>query len=165
MYIEEVVIDASPLITLFRSQQAELLTQLFSNIWVPDAVWQEVTNSTYNDSASQGVVTSNWLKQVTVNKIHEVISQQNLGSGESEVLSFALTHPKVRAMLDDHAARRCAKNIGVSTLGTGGMLILAKQRGIIQSVGKSLQALRAAGLWLSDDLIQMLITKAGESNI
>jgi len=45
------------------------------------------------------------------------------------------------------------------------MLILAKQRGIIQSVGKSLQALRAAGMWLSDDLIQMLTTKAGESNI
>jgi predicted nucleic acid-binding protein len=164
MHIEEVVIDASPLITLFRSQQAELLTQLFSNIWVPDAVWQEVTDSGYNDSASQGVATVSWLKQVTVNQIPEVISQQNLGRGESEVLSFALTYPKVRAMLDDHAARRCAKKSGVSTLGTGGLLILAKQRGIIQSVGKSLEALRAAGMWLSDDLIQMLTTKAGESN-
>jgi len=85
MYIEEVVIDASPLITLFRSQQAELLTQLFSNIWIPDAVWQEVTDNAHNDSASQGVATADWLKQVTVNQIQEVISQQNLGKGESEV--------------------------------------------------------------------------------
>jgi predicted nucleic acid-binding protein len=39
MLIEEVVIEASPLISLFRSQQADLLAQLFTNIWVPEAVF------------------------------------------------------------------------------------------------------------------------------
>lgn len=64
MLIEEVVIDASPLISLFRSQQADLLEQLFTNIWV--AVWQEVTDCFYDDSASQGLVTATWPKIVHI---------------------------------------------------------------------------------------------------
>jgi predicted nucleic acid-binding protein len=165
MLIEEVVIDASPLISLFRSQQADLLAQLFTNIWVPKAVWQEVTESEHEDSASQGLVTATWPKIVHINQIPDVISKQDLGKGESEVLSFAINSPKVRAMLDDHAARRCAKTLGISTLGTGGMLVLAKQRGIIPSVGEAIEALRTAGMFLSDDLVQLLTTKAGESNL
>jgi len=165
MLIEEVVIDASPLISLFRSQQADLLAQLFTNIWVPEAVWHEVTDRSHDDSASQGLVTATWPKIVHINQIPDIISKRDLGKGESEVLSFAINSPKVRAMLDDHAARQCAKTLGISTLGTGGMLVLAKQRGIIQSVGEAIEALRTAGMWLSDDLVQLLTTKAGESNL
>ena len=42
MRIERVAINASPLIVLFGSRQSELLPQLFSEIVVPEAVWQEV---------------------------------------------------------------------------------------------------------------------------
>ncbi|MGD0960025.1 MAG: hypothetical protein ABSB19_09480 [Methylomonas sp.] len=42
MLIENVVINASPLITLFRSGQADLLPKLFKTIVVPEAVWKEV---------------------------------------------------------------------------------------------------------------------------
>jgi predicted nucleic acid-binding protein len=162
MYLKEVVIDASPLIALFKSQQSYLLNQLFSQVLVPEAVWNEVIHNKYDDLASQGIVNVNWLKKVTVNKIPEVISQRDLGKGESEVLSFALNHSTIRAMLDDHAARQCAKTLGISTLGTGGMLILAKQRGILLSVTEALEKLRAAGMWISDDLFKLLTSKAGE---
>ena len=40
MQIDAVVINASPLITLFRSGQADLLPRLFKRIVVPQAVWQ-----------------------------------------------------------------------------------------------------------------------------
>jgi len=39
MRIDKVVVNASPLITLFRSGQAKLLPQLFQKIIVPGAVW------------------------------------------------------------------------------------------------------------------------------
>lgn len=42
------------------------------------------------------------------------------------------------------------------------MLILAKQRGILLSVAEALEKLRAAGMWISDDLVKLLTTKAGE---
>lgn len=86
----------------------------------------------------------------------------NLGSGESEDLSYALNHPGVRAMVDDAAARRCARTLGISTLGSGGALVLAKRRGLITTISSSIQALRDAGLWLSDDLASLLKQQAGE---
>lgn len=43
MRIDKVVVNASPLITLFRSGQAGLLPELFRKIIVPGAVWTEVT--------------------------------------------------------------------------------------------------------------------------
>lgn len=42
MRIEDVVVNASPLISLFRSGQAPLLPQIFRRVIVPEAVWQEV---------------------------------------------------------------------------------------------------------------------------
>jgi predicted nucleic acid-binding protein len=84
------------------------------------------------------------------------------GIGESEVLSFALGRPGFRAMVDDKAARRCAKTLGIRTLGTGGMLVLAKRRGLIESVSDALATLRTVGLWMSDELVDLFLEEAGE---
>lgn len=43
MLIKRVVINSSPLIVLFKSEQADLLPQLFSEIIVPGGVWDEIT--------------------------------------------------------------------------------------------------------------------------
>jgi predicted nucleic acid-binding protein len=48
---KRVVINASPLITLCRSQLHVLLPQLFDAVYVPDAVWQEVVNGGKDDAA------------------------------------------------------------------------------------------------------------------
>jgi len=63
---------------------------------------------------------------------------------------------------DDRAARRCAKSLNITTIGTGRVLILAKQRGLIPSVVPKIQALRDAGLWLSDSIVNLLKQEAGE---
>lgn len=55
-------------------------------------------------------------------------------------------------MVDDKAARRCAKTLGIQTLGTGGMLLIAKRRGLIESIAAELDNLRTAGLWISAEL-------------
>ncbi|WP_446364101.1 DUF3368 domain-containing protein [Coleofasciculus chthonoplastes] len=48
------------------------------------------------------------------------------------------------------------------TIGTGRLIILAKQRGLISSVSPRIQALQDAGLWLSDNLVNLLLSQAGE---
>ena len=90
------------------------------------------------------------------------IAGWDLGAGESSVLSFALQNPPCRAMVDDAAARRCARSLGILTLGSGGAMVLAKQRGIVTSVGDRLKRLQEAGLWISADVIALLKQKAGE---
>jgi predicted nucleic acid-binding protein len=71
-------------------------------------------------------------------------------------------NPGYRALVDDLAARRCARVFGIKTLGTGGLLVLAKRRGVIESVRDRVDMLRSAGLYLSDSVVQLLISEAGE---
>ena len=160
MPIDRVVVNASPLIALFRSGQAELLGQLWPEVMIPEAVWMEVLAG--EDAAARGLPVAPWAKQVTVTAVAPTIAAWDLGPGESEVLTFALEHPGYRVIVDDAEARRCARTFGISILGTGGTLILAKRRGLIVSVSESLMALRNAGLWLSDELVLLLKRQAGE---
>jgi predicted nucleic acid-binding protein len=161
MSIDQVVVNASPLIALFKSQQAPLLPALFREIVVPTTVWDEVTAGK-NDVAAQQLPQTNWIKQVEVAIAPEILVW-SLDAGESTVLSFALKNPTYRAMVDDAAARRCARTLNIATLGTGGMLVLAKRRGLIPSISPALQALQDSGLWLSNDLITLLKQQAEET--
>ncbi len=162
MLIERVVVNASPLIILFRGHLESLLPGLFSEIYIPMAVWSEVTGGGYRDESVSGLINAEWAKKLGVPVISPRVAAWDLGIGESEVLSFVGEHPGFRAMVDDKVARRCAKTLGIRTLGTGGMLVLAKRRGLIESVSDALATLRAVGLWMSDELVDLFLEEAGE---
>jgi len=161
MRIDAVVINASPLITLFRSGQADILPRLFNRIVVPEAVWQEVTVDEWEDTAARELGRQSWPVREDVVRSPRVDAWA-LGAGESAVLSHALANPPLRAVIDDMDARRCAQALGIHFLGTGGLLILAKRRGLLPSVTDGLEKLRNSGLWLSDEVVQILKTQAGE---
>lgn len=161
MRIDKVVINASPLISLFRSELHDLLPALFQEIVIPGAVWNEVLRGGHEDKTS-ALRISSWAIQKDIGNIDPVIAAWDLGKGESEVLTFVLRNPDFRAMVDDRLARSCARSLGIKVLGTGGALILAKRRKLIDTVSSVLDRLRNSGLWLSDDLIQLLKKEAGE---
>ncbi len=160
MPINRVIINSSPLIVLLKSQQANLLPQLFTEVLVPLGVFEEVT--TKDDVASTQLPSISWIQTVEVNTIDPVVAAWDLGKGESQVLSLALKNSDCAAIVDDRAARRCGQALGITTIGTGGLLILAKRRGLIPSISPGIQALRDAGLWLSDSLVNLLKQQAGE---
>ena len=158
---KQVIVNSSPLITLFNSQLAYLLPQLFDSVKVPPAVWREVTEHKA-DIAAQSLPQSAWIKQTEAVSVAASIAAWDLGAGESAVLSYALTHPNYTAIVDDAAARRCAISLNIPTLGTGGLIVLAKKKGIISSIADPIQSLRNTGLWLSDSLVTLLKQQAGE---
>jgi predicted nucleic acid-binding protein len=162
MSINHIIINSSPLIVLFKSQQAELLPQLFTEILVPEGVFTEVTLAGENDAASKALPSVSWVKIVNITNVSPEVAAWDLGFGESQVLSLALTTLDCAAVVDDRAARRCGQSLGITTIGTGGLLVLAKRRGIISSVSPGIQALRDAGLWLSDTVVGLLKQQAGE---
>ena len=103
-----------------------------------------------------------WIIRVLPSMVEEVLVW-NLGDGETDVLSFAYgNRENVTALVDDRAARKCAATLNIKTLGTGGILLLAKKRGLIDSVGESLERLKKAGLYISDEIIELLKKQAGE---
>lgn len=163
MRIDRVVVNASPLIALFKSGQAQLLPPaLFGTIYVPDAVWQEVVSETHEDVAARGLANAPWAVRLARLPLNPLVLAWDAGPGETEVLTYARADPAVRAIVDDDYARRCARSLGVRTLGTCGVLLLAKRRGVISVVEPRLRALKDAGLWLSPALIRAVMDKAGE---
>ncbi len=66
-------------------------------------------------------------------------------------------------MLDDLAARRCARALGLATLGTLGLVLAAKRDGRIASARTMLAELRAAGMWLSDPVTERALALVGEA--
>ena len=105
--IDQIVINASPLISLFRSGQAGLLPILFNRVIVPEAVWEEVV-SAHGDAAAIELPKQSWTIRESV-LVSPRLVNWNLGRGESAVLSYALANPGVRAIIDDRDARRCAQ--------------------------------------------------------
>ena len=162
MRIDRVVVNASPLITLFKSGQAHLLPALFQEVQVPDAVWGEIVDAGHDDVASRQLVQAAWALRLPAQPLDPIVLAWDAGPGETEVLSYARANPDICAVVDDDYARRCAQSLGVRTLGTCGVIVLAKRRGVIPEVKPCLDALRAAGLWLSDGLIRSVMAEAGE---
>jgi len=161
MPVDKIVINASPLILLFNSELSFILPAMFNEIVIPDAVWNEIVNSGSYDKAKQMLPDTPWIKSVSARPVEEVV-RWSLGKGETEVISFAFDNRNYIPMLDDKAAKKCSTALSIYTLGTGSALILAKEKGLIDSVEKCLNKLRHSGMWISDTIIQLLKRKAGE---
>src|SRR5947207_2047660 len=85
-----------------------------------------------------------------------------LDLGEQSVLTLALKRPGSRVVLDDGQARKAAQRLGLPMVGTVGVIVVAKQRGLIAAVAPLFNALRAAGIYAGDDLLRQVAASAGE---
>ena len=86
----------------------------------------------------------------------------DLGPGEAEVIALGLQRPESRLILDDRLARRIARLHNLQVTGTIGVIVKAKQAGLLPAVSPVIIALREAGLWLSDALVVEVLRQAGE---
>ena len=82
--------------------------------------------------------------------------------GESEAIALAY-EKGLRIIVDDRKAREVAQRIGVPVTGTVGLLLKAKQEGVIANVRPLLDALDANHFRISDDLRAEALKLAGES--
>lgn len=65
-------------------------------------------------------------------------------------------------LVDDRAARRHAVALGLDVLGTLGVLVLAKRRGIIADVKPVALAMWQGGHFISQSALQAVLQAAGE---
>lgn len=148
-----VIADASPLIGLDRAGHLDLLPGLFRDLEAPPAVVAEFGRR------------PDWLREVYVQRPSEVLLLRALtfGAGESEALAVALEHPGSTVLLDEKRARRFAADRGIAVIGTAGVVLRARQRGLISAVRPVLDDLLATGFHLSDALYRGTLNRAGET--
>jgi predicted nucleic acid-binding protein len=158
------IVNASPLIVLARVGLLELLCEPPDPVIVPDVVYREVLAGEPFDSNVQAVRTAatDWLQVVVVPRYDPSLDPNKLDDGELAVLTLALQNPGATVVLDDHAARATALRRNIPLIGTAGILLLAKQQGRLVAVQPALDALRQAGLYVSDSLYRLVLKVAGE---
>lgn len=148
-----VVADTSPLIALAQVDQLSLLEKLFGEVLVPPAVVREV-----------GLSLPGFVRELKLSRpIPAAVLRASLDPGESEALSLALEIGANRLILDERPARHVAQGLGLPIIGVLGVLLAAKQKGLIPAVRPILDALVKNRFRLTPDLYEWLLTEAGEA--
>ena len=84
-----------------------------------------------------------------------------LGVGESSAIRLAL-QLRCPLLVDERRGRISARNHELTIIGTGRVLLAAKQRNLIDTVAGAVDVLKATGYRLSDELCSRLLALAGE---
>lgn len=151
----EVVADTSPLIVLHQVGQLSLLQRLFGEIHIPPGVAEELRPGMAETPA--------WVVvRPLAHPIASEILRASQGKGESEALALAMEIRAELVIVDDRPARRLAANLGFSVVGTAGILLRAKQLGVIPEVGPLLDEMIGQGFRLSAAIREKVLTDAGE---
>jgi predicted nucleic acid-binding protein len=64
--------------------------------------------------------------------------------------------------MDDKSGRKIAANLGLHVIGSAGVLVAAKKRGLVTSVQPLLEASAGNGYHFSDALVRAILMRAGE---
>lgn len=157
------VSNATPLIYLAAIGQFDLLQVLYGRIHVPSAVYHEVVTQGAGRWGAAETAGARWIEQHTVADLAQVTSLQlHLHGGESEVVVLAEALRADLVIVDESAARAELAQRGLAFIGTVGVLMTAKSRGLITALKPELDQLRACGFRLSDRVYRTCLAAVGE---
>jgi len=138
-----------------------LLQELFDEVYIPKAVFEEITTTVKPFSDSLADFSKTRIKQVK-NKVALSILSHELDLGESEAIVLALENNISDILIDEHKGRRIAVLKGLHPIGTIGVLIQAKKKGYIKSIKPLLNELLQNNIYISKELYKYSLKLANE---
>jgi predicted nucleic acid-binding protein len=115
-----VVSDSSPLITLARAQQLDLLSEFYGQVTIPREVHQEVTVAGAGLPGAEEVLRASWIQvQPTPSESRVAVKEacSGLGVGERSAIYLASAVKAEIVLIDEERARRAAKSTGLAGRG------------------------------------------------
>ncbi len=89
--------------------------------------------------------------------------QAKLHAGEVEVMILAQENPKADlVILDDNAAKKTAKFLGLNVTGSLGVILKAKKMDIIKDVTSLMNQLISNGFYITKKIYDLVKSEAGE---
>jgi predicted nucleic acid-binding protein len=147
-----IVSDTTCFIVLTNIGELELLQSTFGEIITTKEVVQEF-----------GEELPNWvIVKSATDKYRQRILETQVDRGEASAIALALEFPESMIILDDYKARKIAENLGLEITGTIGVIIIAKKRGIINSIKPYLEKIRATNFRLSEEIEMQALKEAEE---
>jgi predicted nucleic acid-binding protein len=165
--VKLIVSDASPLIVIARTGLIPVLNEMVEEVVIPEAVYAECTRNPRlpgADALHAAVVSG---------RIHvrpdaagsdggPDVEGAGLGAGELAAIRLALAlHCPV--LMDERLGRQAARRHKLTVIGSAGLLIVAKQRGLIPAVAPILDQWRKSGYFLSSAIVTAVLERVGEA--
>jgi predicted nucleic acid-binding protein len=149
--MDDAVADSVCLIALDGVGRLDILKNSFSKIYAPTKVISEFGKN------------PSWIEQKEIlDRALFAVLATRIDPGEAEAIVLASELSASMVILDDKQARRLAGAMEVPVIGTLGVLLRAKTRGILPEVSPIIDRLRENGLYVTEELIRKVILLAGE---
>ncbi|OAV43565.1 DUF3368 domain-containing protein [Lewinella sp. 4G2] len=148
-----VIADASTIIGLAYIDSLDILEGLYGQIEITSVVRDEVdmplpswvkVNDEYNATVFQTLV-------------------PNLDDGEASAIALALAQKDSLLIIDEKKGRKFAVNLGLQITGVIGVIIKAREVGIISSGKSKLDGLMDKGFRFSQKIYQLALEKMDEA--
>ena len=154
------VADCSALIALSACGQLDLLEKLFEIVVVPEAVYQEATVADKKEARQLKTFLQGKVRKVDISQYVFLDAFADLGETEAMLLYKQLTADKL--LIDDKRGRKVAKINNISIIGSLGVLLAAKERGLITEIAPLLKLIERSDVHLAENLVKMVLELANE---
>ena len=152
-----VVSDSTPLISLMKAGQLDVLKSLYREILIPDAVYSELTvNDRFSDEM-ETIRQCAFIRVVSVKdrKTVDVLQRTTgLDLGESEAIVYADDNKADILLIDEKAGRRVARTLGLHIQGTIGVLLQAYDQHLLtaKEISGAIEKLRNSKRHISEEM-------------
>lgn len=164
-----VIADAGPLIAFSRSGALHVLPSLFGEVWVTDAVQQEVCAAGVfpGQDLIFAALSAGALRSAAVDMAHWQPRFAGIDPGEASAIALAesimaTTGARVLLIVDDRLGRLEAQARKLPIIGTAAVVGLAKTRGLIPRADEVLRAMQAGGYFLGNAVVRAILDRVGE---
>ena len=127
----KIIANTTPLIALADIGHLDLLQKLYGEIIIPQAVLDEIKTEPARSIVKLAIKTE-WINVCSISDVTaKQLYRAKLHAGEVEVMILAEEHKADLVLIDDNAAKKTAKFMGLKVTGTFGVLLRAKREGYL----------------------------------
>jgi len=156
------VINTSPWISLSLCGRIDLLKDIYDEVLMPPAVKKEITAGGKNRIGVQELKAATWLHIGEIKDPVKVLLLHELDRGEAEVIILAQEQTADEVIIDEKVARMQAIVLGLKVVGTLGLLLRAKKRGLIYEIRPLIDKILEGGIHIHEDIVHSILREAGE---
>jgi hypothetical protein len=156
-----IVSNATPIIAFSRIDRLVLLQQIVGEIVIPEEVSKELLG--YKKLDTKKIKNCKWIKVEKIKSKKDVeLLMPTLDKGEAEVIILAKELKADLVIIDELSARKVAMMMDLPLIGTIGLLISSKEKGLIKKVKPLWDEMIAQGIRYGKDFYHQVLTKIGE---
>lgn len=157
----KVVSDTTPIISLLKIAKLELLKHIYSEIFIPVSVFEEI-EAGRNRKHYRDISQLNWIRIEEIKDKRAGKYFLDLHTGEAEAIILASEISADLIIMDEKLGRYYAKHADLKVTGTLGVLAKAKELGFIKEIKPLVKELIEKDFWISEKTLEAFLILVGE---